>query len=253
MLISENKTVASNEWFSTWFNSPYYHILYEERDENEAAMFIQALQKKLKLPTGSLVLDAACGKGRHAKTLFDAGFRVEAYDLSDANIQDAKKMETEGLKFFQQDMRNPLPILNHYDVAFNFFTSFGYFANPEENQLAFYRFHQGIKKGGLFVLDFFNPTFVLSTLVPQETIVKGGITFQIKRFAEGGYLYKTIDFSDKGQDFHFEEKVEIITKSAFMEYATMAGFQTIDLLGDYQLNAFDEKSSPRMIFFWAKQ
>jgi hypothetical protein len=25
------------EWFSTWFDSPYYHILYEQRDEDEAA------------------------------------------------------------------------------------------------------------------------------------------------------------------------------------------------------------------------
>lgn len=253
MQVLENKNVNSEEWFSTWFNSPYYHVLYEERDEQEAADFIKALQKKLRLAPGTLVLDAACGKGRHAKTLFEAGFQVEAYDLSTSNIQEAKQYETNGLTFFQQDMRQPLPHQNYYEIAFNFFTSFGYFETPEENQLAFYRFHQGLKKGGLFVLDFFNPTYVLSNLVPQETVVKGGIDFHIKRFAAEGYLYKTIEFTDKGQDYHFEEKVEIITKSAFISYASKAGFQTIDLVGDYQLNPFDEKSSPRMIFFWAKQ
>lgn len=245
------KTTA--EWFSTWFDSPYYHILYGHRDENEAASFIQALQHKLPIPKGSLVLDAACGKGRHAKTLFEAGYHVEAYDLSQSNIDEAKNLETEGLRFFQQDMREALPQTNHYQAIFNFFTSFGYFESSEENQLAFYRFFQGLKKGGVLVIDFFNPTFVLANLVPEEVIVREGIHFHVKRYAQKGYLYKEIVFSDKGKDYHFEEKVEIIQKNDFIAYASKAGFQTIDLLGDYQLNAFDEKSSPRMIFFWVKQ
>ncbi len=244
---------APVEWFSTWFDSPYYHILYGNRDENEASKFIQALQEKLPIQKGALVLDAACGKGRHAKTLFEAGYQVEAYDLSASNIQEAKKLETEGLHFFQQDMRHPLPYTNHYEAIFNFFTSFGYFETPEENQLAFYRFFQGLKKGGLLVLDFFNPTYILSNLVPDEVIVRQGISFNIKRFAANGYLFKTITFSDQGKDFSFEEKVEIIQKNDFISYASQAGFQTIDMLGDYELNAFDEKSSPRMIFFWVKR
>ena len=32
------------KWFSTWFDSPYYHILYDQRDENEASAFIKAIQ-----------------------------------------------------------------------------------------------------------------------------------------------------------------------------------------------------------------
>ncbi len=243
----------SAEWFSTWFNSPYYHILYGNRDENEASVFIRALQKKLHVGNGALVLDAACGKGRHAKTLSDLGFQVEAYDLSASNIEEAKSFETKDLKFFQHDMRNPLPQTNYYQAIFNFFTSFGYFDKVEENQLAFYRFFQGLQKGGLLVLDFFNPTYVLSNLVAEEQINRGGICFQIKRFAKNGYLYKKIEFSDNGKDFQFEEKVEIIQKNDFIAYASQAGFQMIDLLGDYELSPFDEKTSPRMIFFWAKQ
>ncbi|MEY2792409.1 MAG: hypothetical protein RJA76_401 [Bacteroidota bacterium] len=243
----------AKEWFSTWFDSPYYHILYGHRDENEAAAFIKALQHKIHLKEGSLVLDAACGKGRHAKTLWEAGFKVEAYDLSESNIVEAKSYETQDLKFFQHDMRNPLPQTNYYQAIFNFFTSFGYFETSEENQLAFYRFFQGLQKGGLLVLDFFNPTFVLANLVAEEVVERSGIQFQIKRFAQKGYLYKIIEFSDGGKEYQFEEKVEIIQKNDFISYASQAGFKTIDLVGDYELNSFDEKSSPRMIFFWAKQ
>lgn len=241
-----------SEWFSTWFNSPYYHILYDQRNDQEAFDFISNLQKKLNLQAGSKVLDAACGKGRHAKTLFDLGFDVEAFDLSSANIEEAKKFEQSGLHFFEHDLRKPLAKEHHYQVIFNFFTSFGYFDQPEENQLAFHRFFQGLDKNGLLILDFFNPVYVMANLVPSEIVQKGDIKFQIERFAQNGYLYKSIQFLDKGKSYHFQEKVEMIQKNDFLAYAAQAGFQNIDLRGNYALEAFDELTSPRMIFFWVK-
>ncbi|MHA8050641.1 class I SAM-dependent methyltransferase [Aquirufa sp. ROCK-SH2] len=240
------------EWFSAWFDSPYYHILYEKRDVDEAVEFIKALQNKLSIPAKAKVLDAACGKGRHAKTLFDLGLQVSAFDLSPSNIEENKTLETEGLDFFVHDLRNPLPKVNHYDAIFNFFTSFGYFDEKIENQKAFYVLANALKKGGILVMDFFNPAHVLANLVKSETIIRKGIKFAIKRWEENGYLYKSIDFEDKGEKFHFLEKVELISKNDFISYASVAGLHLIDLLGDYQLGYFDEKNSPRMIFFWVK-
>ena len=43
-------------WFSTWFDSPYYHQLYASRDDQEAKHFIETLQAYLKIPAGALVL-----------------------------------------------------------------------------------------------------------------------------------------------------------------------------------------------------
>jgi cyclopropane fatty-acyl-phospholipid synthase-like methyltransferase len=50
-------------WFKNWFNSPYYHQLYFNRDEQEAAKFIDALISHLKPAAGAYMLDVACGKG----------------------------------------------------------------------------------------------------------------------------------------------------------------------------------------------
>ena len=245
--------MESKEWFSTWFDSPYYHILYAKRDENEAAAFIASLQQKLHLAPGSRVLDAACGKGRHAITLQHLGFSVDAFDLSPSNIEAAQAFENEDLLFFVHDLREPLPLQNSYDAIFNFFTSFGYFDDQKDNQKAFDTFAGGLKENGLLVLDFFNPTYVLANLVPSETVEREGISFQIKRWSAAGYLYKSIDFSDQGKDFSFVEKVELVAKNDFIAYAAQAGLSLVDLKGDYQLAAFDEASSPRMIFVWAKK
>jgi hypothetical protein len=67
-----------------------------------------------------------------------------------------------------------------------------------------------------------------------------------------GYLYKSIDFTDKGQNYSFVEKVELVAKNDFVSYAAQAGFSLVDLKGDYKLSPFDEAASPRMIFVWAK-
>jgi len=244
--------MESKEWFSTWFDSPFYHILYAQRDESEAAGFITSLQQKLRLTAGARVLDAACGKGRHAITLAQLGFTVDAFDLSPSNIEAAQELENKDLLFFVHDLREPLPLENHYDAIFNFFTSFGYFDDQNDNQKAFNTFSAGLKEDGLLVLDFFNPTYILANLVPVETVERDGISFQIKRWSEAGYLYKSIDFTDNGQNYSFVEKVELVAKNNFIAYAAKAGFTLVDLKGDYRLAPFDEAVSPRMIFVWAK-
>jgi hypothetical protein len=60
-------------------------------------------------------------------------------------------------------------------------------------------------------------------------------------------------FADKGKDFQFTEKVELIGKQDFIAYAAQSGLSLVDLLGDYSLAQFDEKISPRMVFIWQKK
>ena len=52
-------------WYTSWFDSPYYHILYKNRDDKEAGLFMKNLTSFLNLSTSSKILDLACGKGRH--------------------------------------------------------------------------------------------------------------------------------------------------------------------------------------------
>ncbi len=240
------------DWFSTWFDSPYYHMLYASRDDREAEQFIEVLQAKLAIPKGALVLDAACGKGRHAKTLQQLGLQVDGFDLSPSNIAEANKMANAHLHFFVHDIREPLPKQGQYDIVFNFFTSFGYFDDPADNARAFQTFAGGLKPQGLLVMDFLNPNYILANLVNEEIVHRSGIDFHINRWEENGFLYKSISFVDQGKSYDFQEKVELISQEDFLRYAHFAGLQFLNLAGDYTLGQFDALNSPRMIFFWAK-
>ena len=60
-------------WFKEWFNTPYYHILYKDRDFVEAENFIRNLTQDLQLSKDSKIIDLACGKGRHSVFLQQPG------------------------------------------------------------------------------------------------------------------------------------------------------------------------------------
>ena len=86
-----NERAQAQTWYSSWFDTPYYHLLYKNRDEQEAKAFIDLLCQYLNLPAGSLALDLACGKGRHAKVMAENGLNVTGLDLSPGSIAEARK------------------------------------------------------------------------------------------------------------------------------------------------------------------
>ena len=233
-------------WFEDWFNTPYYHILYKNRDYKEAENFISNLTKELKLPTDSSIIDLACGKGRHSVFLNQLGFEVLGVDLSEESILHNKQLE-----FKVHDMRNELyPEISEEKVnaVFNLFTSFGYFDDEEDDRKVFQSVKNVLKEGGIFILDFLNEGFVKNTLVAETTINKGEIDFKIKKRIENNYVIKDIYFQDKGQDFHYFEKVKLSTLEQIETLAASCGFEVQKIWGNYNLEDFDRETSPRCIF-----
>ena len=97
----------TKEWFKNWFDSPYYHLLYHQRNDVEAELFIDNLLAYLQPEPEASFLDIACGRGRHAIYLNKKGFSVTGVDLSESNILFAQEFQQENLHFFVHDMRRP--------------------------------------------------------------------------------------------------------------------------------------------------
>lgn len=243
--------MRSSSWYKEWFDSPYYHILYQHRDENEARHFIENLLGHLQLPAQSNVLDLACGRGRHARKLHEHGMVVTGIDLSSCNIQYAKQFETTGLKFLVADMRESLGTDTYYCI-FNLFTSFGYFSNPGDNQKAMEVIAQALEPGGKLVLDFMNVTKVVPDLVHEETKTIKGIPFRLQRYAADGFVIKDIQFNDNGQQHHFQEKVRMLTLEDFLSLLTQSGLHNIEVFGDFELGPYHSETSERLILIAQK-
>lgn len=238
-------------WFKDWFNSPYYHILYKNRDDNEAAMFIDNLINHLKIQTSDCIWDLACGKGRHSIYLNSKGLNVTGTDLATNSIIEANKHANSLLEFYEHDMRTPFRI-NYFNYVFNLFTSIGYFENKRDNHKVFKNVYNALKPNGRLVIDFFNCKRVVDCMKPEETKQIDGVTFFITKTVINEKIVKRIEFNDNGQNYFFEEKVSLLSKDDFLAMAKQCGFNLESLFGDYELNPFDAENSERLILIFKK-
>lgn len=239
------------EWFSSWFDTPYYHTLYKHRDYSEAAAFIDNITQFLQLPPHANCWDLCCGKGRHSIYLNQKGYRVVGTDLSEKSIIEAGKSANDTLEFYQHDMRHLFRV-NYFDAVFNLFTSFGYFENRHDDFNVFHAVERSLKANGVFIFDFLNAVFVKNSLVANTSQTIDGITFHISKRIEGITCVKSIDFTDRGENFHFEERVKLFDKSYFEELAKDCKFSIVNVFGNYNLEQFDLQTSPRLILVLQK-
>lgn len=235
-----------DNWFKDWFNTSYYHILYKDRDFDEAKNFINNLLNYLPTKSDSKFLDIACGKGRHALQINNAGFQTAAYDLSEESIKEAHKLEQKGLTFFVHDMRN-LFRTNYFDFALNLFTSFGYFKTSRDEQNAILSASKSLKAGGTFVIDFLNSEKVVQNIVPQESKTIEGINFNIQKHIQDNRVHKKITFEVDGKPYSYTEKVKLLKLADFEHYFKKAGLNITAVFGDYDLSDYNPNSNRLII------
>lgn len=245
--------MASTAWYKDWFNSTFYHKLYFERDEKEAEAFINKLIGHLQPAAGSRMLDIACGKGRHSKTLASLGFTVTGIDISPDSIEFAKQFENDHLDFFVHDMRLPF-WGNYFQYAFNFFTSFGYFKTRREHDDAIRTIAKSIKTGGKFVIDYLNVHYIEDRLVSNDEKQIGDSHYEIHRWHDDNYFYKKISVTDPAlkKPLEYTEQVAKFSLGDFTEMLAYQGLQVQEVFGDYQLGNYDVRKTSRLIIIAGK-
>lgn len=233
------------EWFQDWFDTKYYHILYQDRNDEEAQVFMRNLTTYLNLKKGSKLLDLPCGKGRHSIYLNSLDFNVTGADLSKNSIKHAKNFENDSLSFKVHDMREP--IKTKFDAILNLFTSFGYFDQDEMNIEVLKNLKNGLSKDGVLVIDFMNVNLVEKELIIEEIILKNEIEFHINRSIENGFIKKDIRFTADNIENHHTEYVRFLSLETFKRYIKDANLKLKYTFGDYNLNSFDIENSNRLI------
>jgi SAM-dependent methyltransferase len=157
-------------WYETLFKRDYYDYFYiggprgflsaeQEAQKNETQ--VDFIVKALDLEDGARILDLCCGHGRHAVPLAQRGFRVTGLDLSAYHLRLAKAAARRAgveAAFVRSDMRE-VP-RGPFDAVINMFTAFGYFDDDEENQRVLNGVARSLKRGGRFLIDYLNFTYL---------------------------------------------------------------------------------------------
>lgn len=153
-------------WYQEWFGEEYLE-LYAHRDEEEARQQVAFFHRVCGSLNGS-VLDLACGMGRHVQELQALGYRTVGCDLSYTLLRTGVR-EYGPMALARADMR----ILPFGDGVFaglvNFFTSFGYFAEEEENVQVVREMARVLESGAAFLFDYLNVDRELEKLVQRES------------------------------------------------------------------------------------
>jgi len=239
-------------WYKDWFNSPFYHIMYKHRNDEEAKLFINNLLALLQPSKDAFFLDLACGKGRHSIYLNSLGYNITGIDLSENSIAEANKSSNSRLHFNVHDMRNVFKE-NTFDIVLNLFTSFGYFDTDKENNATIKAASSNLKSNGWLVIDFLNSKKITPSLLCEENKSIDGIRFCTNKKIKNKFIVKTIKFTHEGADYNFEERVKALTLNDFERYFKVNQLKIVNLFGDYQLNDFDEKKSERLILVAKKE
>lgn len=235
-------------WYASWFDTPFYHILYKDRDYSEAQRFMDNLTHYLNLPEGGKILDLACGKGRHSIYLNTLGYEVTGVDLSEQSIAHAKQFENETLQFNVHDMTKAYP--DTFDAVFNLFTSFGYFEDDTCNLKTISAIKAELNEFGFGVIDFMNANYVIKHLVKEDIKTVEGIDFKQKRHVTDGYIVKDISFTHEGEHYEFQERVKALTLQDFETLFNKANVHLLEVFGDYKLNKYHPETSERLIMIF---
>ncbi len=246
------------EWFEKWFSNKLYLDVYKDRDEQDARMFINLIQRNTNLTAGKKVLDVCCGQGRHSIEFGRRGYNVLGIDISEILIERARsalKRECERelkVRFEIEDMRT-FSYKNSFDAAVNIFSSFGYFDNDIENFVVFDNIRSSLKKKGLFVFDFLNATYLKKNIISESKNKIGGKTIIQQRQITSDYVVKYIYIDKIKNKPDFFERIKLYSFEEFRKQFEFHGFKICKVFGDYCGNKYIKDKSGRIIIFAEKQ
>jgi len=240
-----------SEWFKDWFASEEYLQVYSHRDEGEAKLLIEFILNKISIPENALVLDAACGAGRHSKIFLEKNYKVFGFDLSKTLLKIADKSLDKNSNFICADLRR-ICFKQKFDLIVNLFTSFGYFEEDSENLQFIKSAYKMLKDTGYYVFDYLNPVYVENNLVPFSKSIKKNREIIEERKIIDGRVEKQITIKSNSGTRKYKESVKLYSYTEIEIMFSKIGFNILKSFGDYSGNEFDEGKSNRMLIIFTK-
>jgi ubiquinone/menaquinone biosynthesis C-methylase UbiE len=227
----------------TWWSALYDDWLAEQllvREPGEVDATLAFLVERLHLRRGARVLDQCCGVGSVALALAAWGAEVVGVDQArgyvDRAARDAKER---GLRaeLVAADACRFVPSAP-VDAAFNWWTSFGYFDDDDDNRAMLARAFDALAPGGRFALDTMNAPELLRAfqrdVVVRRKTPRGNVTLlreSAMDLARGRLLKRWTYFLDGVERVRHESSVRLYMPDAVAAMLRSVGFTDVELLG----------------------
>ena len=243
-----------------WWSSLYDDLLVDlllarDEDDEEVRATIDFLTSKLRLQSGSRVLDQCCGIGSLSLPLARAGVVVLGVDQAARYVERAAREAKERqlpAAFVAADAFTfvaPTPV----DAAFNWWTSFGYTPDDERNASMLRRAFESLAPGGRFALDYLNVPGILRGfqrhVVTRKQTARGEVVLwrdSTIDLASGSMKKRWTYFVPGAERVEHESTVKLYLPDAIARMLERVGFVDVELFGDVRGGALG-LDSPRCI------
>lgn len=205
------------------------------------------------------ILELCCGTGRLTLPIAKKGYDISGVDFTPSMLEKAKiKAAKVGLEieFIEADIRN-LSLPEKYDLIFIPFNSIHHLYKNEDVFKAFNAVKNHLKKGGLFLLDCFNPNiqFIVDgqkeqkeiaeykTADGREVLIKEIMRYenksQINRVAWHYFINGEFDsIQNLDMRLFFPQELD--------SYLESSGFKIIQKFGDFEGGEFGDNSEKQI-------
>lgn len=240
-------------WVTEYFGEDYLRLYQFPCERTDPEVDFVAATLKDRVPPGGLVLDLACGQGRHAIPLAERGYRIVGLDYQLHLLRKAKQAAGDAeVRFARGDMRR-LPFAETFDAVVNLFTAFGYFSD-EENARILFEVARVLRSGGWFVLDVANRDALIRNAQPKSwkrlpdgSLVISEWTWDV---AEGRYTHWQLLLDEQGRR-SFTHSVRVYTCTELTILLRDAGFTLVERHGGFRGEALT-LDAPRLILIAQK-
>jgi SAM-dependent methyltransferase len=215
-------------------------------------------------PISGEVLELTAGTGRVSIPLIEAGVRLTCVDNSAEMLAVLRqKLETRGLTadVREMDMR-ALALGKSFELIFIPFHAFAELTAEADQRAALAGIHAHLSESGRFICTLHNPPVRLRRVDGQLRVWRTypveeglGIMLGAEQYNPETHLVQGLQFYEVYDADGFlqskrvlETSFHLLEKERFQALAESAGFKVEALYGDYAYAAFDEATSPFMIW-----
>jgi SAM-dependent methyltransferase len=197
------------------------------------------------------LVDIGCGTGNITLPMAKRGYKTTGLDLSEDMLALAEQKSQEqgaGIRFLGSDMRS-FSLGFRADAAISSFDCINYLLKTADVESSFYRTHENLQKGGLFIFDVATPYKYKNVLSGNSFVFendevfmtwenyfneKSGIcSFYLTFFLREGELYRR-DEEEQRQRCYSLKTIKKLLKSA--------GFTVLCECGDIDFSPLTEES-----------
>jgi SAM-dependent methyltransferase len=224
-----------------------YPFEFNNKRFEAAPKEIETLLQLVKAPRHARILDLCCGPGRHSIELALRGFDVTGVDRTAFYIHVARESAARknlSVDFQVADART-FSRPQHFDIALNLWTSFGYFDTEAEDLSLLRNACTSLRSGGHFIIETLNSYQVVKTIHQVDTReLESGILIEESTLVNDKKVIAThwTLLPAQGQKTDFDFSVRLYSPDELQALLEKVGFTDIRKFGDMDGRPFNHKS-----------